>query len=412
MPPKGAALSTSDPRWARILSGAALGSATGISALLLYTNGLFVAGLSGEFGLTRTQFGFGVLLVTFALAVANPLVGWAVDRYGARLPAIVGLVLLSAGFFSLGAFVHSVSGYLGLQALVAFVGAASGPIAYTKMIGATFQQNRGLALGVTMTGIGCSAAAIPPLLAPVIAAQGWRAGFFALSVIPLVGALLTALLIPPQPARSADPALSNFAVQLPCTWLRTREFWVMALAFAVMSLSFAGLLPHFVPLLTDSGLSPVTAGRIAGEIGLAVIASRLAVGFLLDRIPAPRIAIAICSTAAAGIAMFIANGVSSASVTAIALGLAMGAELDLMGFLVARYFGLKQFGRIYGWLYSAFVFASGLGPLWVGALRDTTGNYTLSLMISIAGLGMACCAFLMLPGYAPAHSDFVARPDR
>ena len=49
--------------WRRSLAGAVLGSATGVSALLLYTNGLFVAGLTQDYGLTRVQFGFGVLLV-------------------------------------------------------------------------------------------------------------------------------------------------------------------------------------------------------------------------------------------------------------------------------------------------------------------------------------------------------------
>ncbi len=72
----------------------------------------------------------------------------------------------------------------------------------------------------------------------------------------------------------------------------------MAATFAMMSLSFAGLLPHFVPMLGDEGLTPVSAGRIAGEIGLAVIASRLVVGYLLDRVFAPHIAIVICLVAA------------------------------------------------------------------------------------------------------------------
>jgi cyanate permease len=166
-----------------------------------------------------------------------------------------------------------------------------------------------------------------------------------------------------------------------------------------MSLSFGGLLPHFVPMLTDGGLTPLAAGRIAGEIGLAVIASRLVVGYLLDRVFAPRIAIAICLIAAAGSLVLILNGISAASVTAIAIGLALGAELDLMGFLVARYFGLANFGRIYGWQYCAFVLASGLGPLWVGAVRDATGTYVPALVACVAGLCVTCIGFLMLPRY-------------
>jgi len=387
---------------ARSLTGAVIGSFTGISALLLYTNGLFVAGLTRDFGLTRVQFGFGVLLATMAIAAANPLVGWLVDRMGAKWPSILGLLLLAAGFASLGAFVTSVRSYFLIQTLLGFAGAASGPIAYTKIIGASFHARRGVALGITMTGIGLSGALMPPILSRIIEAHGWRGGYFALAVIPLAGALLTALCLPR--IRSKALPIDRPVVAQPALWLRSRVFWTLAGAFAAMSLAFAGLLPHFVPMLGDSGLDPVAAGVVAGRIGLAVIASRLIVGFLLDKLFAPRVAIAICLIAAAGSAAFLFKGVAAASLMAIAMGLALGAELDLMGFLVARYFGLAQFGKIYGWLYGAFVFASGLGPLWVGAVHDTTGNYRPALAVSAIGLVASCVVFLMLPRYPPAEA--------
>jgi cyanate permease len=70
-----------------------------------------------------------------------------------------------------------------------------------------------------------------------------------------------------------------------------------------------------------------------------------------------------------------------------------------MGFLVSRYFRLTDFGRIYGWQYGAFIFASGLGPLWVGAVRDATGTYTAALAASSVGLILTCIGFLTLPRY-------------
>lgn len=399
---------TEDPArgWRRSLTGAVVGSATGVSALLLYTNGLFVGGLTQDFGLTRVQFGFGVLLVTMALAVANPLVGWLVDRFGAKWPAVAGLLLLSAGFASLGTYIESVNSYFLLQALLAFIGAASGPIAFSKIVNETFDRHRGIALGVTMTGIGIAAAVIPPVLAGIIADHGWRSGYHHLALVPLAGAVLTALLLPSRHAVGINKArlqagTTKTAAAAGTAWLHTPVFWMLAGTFAMMSLSFAGLLPHLVPLLGDAGLDPRTAGKVAGQLGLAVIASRMLVGYLLDRVFAPRIAIAICLIAAAGILVFLLNGVSSASVTAVALGLALGAELDLMGFLIARYFGLAQFGKIYGWLYFAFVFASGLGPLWVGAARDATGNYSIALAISAIGLVLTCGGFLLMPRYPP-----------
>jgi MFS family permease len=385
---------------ARILCGAVAGCTTGVSALMLYTNGLFVDGLNREFGLTRTQFGLGVTLVTLALALANPVSGWAIDRFGARIPAVLGLLLLSLGFASLGQFVHSTESYLLLQALVAFAAVASGPVAFAKLVGGAFTQHRGLALGVTMAGIGLAAAIVPPQLSALIAERGWRAGYFALALVPLAGAIAVALLIPRRGHGPATPAqVLNSSSGGGEDWLRTRAFWILAAASATMSLAFMGLLPHFVPMLMDGGISPVAAGGIAGTIGLAVIGSRLLIGHLLDRMFAPRVAIAVCLIAAAGCALFIAQGATAATFTAIALGFAVGAELDLMGYLVARYFGMAQFGRVYGWQYAIFVASAGIGPLWVGALRDMTGDYKLPLTISVAGLLAACVIFLLLPRY-------------
>ena len=389
-------------RQTRVLLGAIAGCSTGVSALLLYTNGLFVDGLSREFGLTRTEFGFGVLLATIALGVGNPLAGWAVDRFGVKPPAVLGLLLLAAGFAGMGLFVSSTSTYLLLQALLAFLAVASGPVAFAKLIGGYFTRHRGIALGITMAGIGLAAAIVPPLLSSLIDERGWRAGYFALAVVPLLGALAVALLVPNGSLAAARPTPAQGAGSAPAaddSWLRSRAFWIMAAASATMSLAFMGLLPHFVPMLMDGGLDAVAAGGVAGTIGLAVISSRLLIGYLLDRLFAPRVAIGVCLMAAAGCVLFLTQGTSAATLTAIALGFAVGAELDLLGFLVARYFGLAQFGRVYGWQYAVFVLSSGIGPLWVGAARDATGNYDLTLMLSSAGLLAACMMFLLLPRY-------------
>ncbi|MFO1503206.1 MAG: MFS transporter [Steroidobacteraceae bacterium] len=400
MAPGGAAGADPAPGWPRSLAGAVIGCATGVSALLLYTNGLFVAGLAHDYGLTRVQFGFGVLLVTMALAFANPVVGWLVDRVGAKWLSVAGLLLLSAGFASLGSFIRSIQGYYLLQVLVALAGAASGPIAYSKIVNETFIRHRGIALGVTMTGIGLTAAAVPPVLAGIIADEGWRAGYHQLAFVPLAGAVLTAVLLPSRHAVGSSSSANATQASAPATdFLRSRTFWMLAGTFFVLSLSFMGLVPHLVPMLSDAGLDPRTAGKLAGQMGLAVIGSRMIVGLALDRMFAPRVALVTCLIAAAGNLVFLLKGVDAASVTAIAMGFALGAELDLMGFLVARYFGLAQFGRIYGWLYFAFIFASGLGPLWVGAVRDGTGSYSLALAGSCVGLLASCVGFLLMPRY-------------
>jgi cyanate permease len=207
------------------------------------------------------------------------------------------------------------------------------------------------------------------------------------------------MLLPARHAVGQRGAAPQASAATTPTFQRSPVFWMLCATFAVMSLSFMGLVPHFVPLLGDAGLDPRAAGALAGEMGLAVIASRMLVGLALDRLFAPYIATAICLVAAAGNLVFLTQGVGAATFTAIAMGLALGAELDLMGFLVARYFGLARFGKIYGWLYFAFIFASGIGPLWVGGVRDATGDYSRALLISVAGLLLSGAGFLAMPRY-------------
>ncbi len=388
----------------RVLAGAVLGIGTGVSGLLLYTNGLFVAGLNADFGLTRTEFGFGILMVTIALAIANPLVGWAIDRFGARLVAAVGLVALAAGFAALGTLTQSVGSYIAIQTLMAFFAAASGPIAYTKLVSGWFSRHRGLALGITLTGIGLAAAIMPPFVARMIEAEGWRSGFLLLATIALAGLIPVWLLLrePPDeaishvergPKTSTQPVISDP--------FRSRAFWTMIAAFSLMAFAFAGLLPHFVPLLIDSGVTPVRAAGFAGLIGVAVITSRLVIGFLLDRFFAAWVAIGVCFVAITGCAVLLLAGASGAVVAALAIGCAMGGEVDVISFLVARYFGREKFGSIYGWQYSAFILGSGFGPLWIGALYDRTGNYSSSLIVCIILLVVACSVLTLLPKYPP-----------
>ncbi len=202
-----------------------LGSACGISALLLYTNGLFVAGLSHDFGLyAHLQFGLGVLLVT--LVAQRPRIRWsagqsiATDRKRA-CPHRAGVPLARIRPHSVHSFTRS-GAYLLLGVGRTGRRGARDPSLDTKVIGATFQQRRGMALGITMTGIGCSAAIIPPLLAGVIANQGWRTGFFALAAIPLIGALLTALLIPRSVTRAAHVTHDGLVTgEAPGSWRRS-----------------------------------------------------------------------------------------------------------------------------------------------------------------------------------------------
>lgn len=380
--------------WKLLISGM-VGVGLGVSGIFLYTPGLFFSSFEQEIGLTKTQFGLAMLLSTIALSVLNPFVGFLIDKFGSRRPAIGGLLGLGLGFFLAAILVKSVPLYLTMQMLICALAVTSGPISFTKAVSAVFIKSRGLALGIMMSGIGISAAILPPVLSQVIESGGWREGYYFLSGIAITGAAIIFLLF--------KPTISTEHISQQCNDIPTERyannpvFWLLIAAFSIMALAFAGLLPHFVPMLMDFGMTPLEAGKTAGLIGVAVIVSRLLVGWLLDKLDPRKVAVAICLICLTGCAVLLMLGVGGAAVSALALGFAMGGEIDIIGFFTARYFSMSIFGRVYGRLYAAFILLAGVGPLWVGYSVDTTGNYQFALISCMALLSVSMVLFMCLP---------------
>jgi MFS family permease len=369
---------------------AAAGSGLGISGLLTYTAGIFGKSLGIAIGLSRTSLGLAFFLATAALALALPVAGWLIDRLGPRLPAAVGAILLSLGFMALGTLVHDVSGFIFAMTVIGLIAACSAPVAYTRAVSMAFVRSRGLALGITQVGIGLSAMLVPPLLGNVIGSGGWQRGYLVLAALAFCG-VFPALALPhgkgPERAHSSGAGAA----------MRSPTFLLLLAAFGLMALSFAGLLTHFVPLLSESGMSLPSAARAAGLIGASVIVSRIIVGWLADRVDATKIAAASCVICASGCLVLAWGGAETAWAGAIALGAAMGAEADLIGFLTARYFRLEEYGRLYAVQYASFMLMAGLSPLWIGLLADRAGGYTPALIVTAFGLSTAALLFLRLP---------------
>jgi MFS family permease len=390
--------------WHVVLT-AALGTGLGISGLLTYNSGLFVPELEKSIGLTRGTFGLAFFAATVALAVALPLVGRIIDHRGARAPALFGSSMLVIGFLLLATMVNSVATYFAIMIGIGLFAAGSTPVGYMRAVSAAFERDRGLALGFTQMGLGFAGALIPPLVTAAILSGGWTSGYFLLAGLAALGLLPAAIGL--RGAAAAPLAAPTEQVAL----MRNRIFLLQMAAFALMALGFAGFLPHFVPLLRDAGLSPALAATYASIIGVAVIGSRLVIGWLSDRVHAPTVAAVVCLIAAGGCVTIALGGAAMAPIAALAFGCAMGAEADLVGFLTARYFGLAVYGRAYARQYAAFMLAAGASPAWIGMLYDQTGGYGMPLTIAALMLVGSAFLFTRLPRYtadaphaAGAHS--------
>jgi predicted MFS family arabinose efflux permease len=130
-----------------------------------------------------------------------------------------------------------------------------------------------------------------------------------------------------------------------------------------------------------------------------VIFGRIAGGLLIDRFWAPAVAAVLLGAPAAACLMLAGAHLDhrSAVLSICLIGLAAGAEYDLLAFMVARYFGMKSYGSIYGALYACFALGAGLGPVFFGADFDRSHGYSLSLHLA-CGLFIAPAVLLLLMG--------------
>jgi predicted MFS family arabinose efflux permease len=275
------------------------------------------------------------------------------------------------------------------------------PVSYCDVISHWFDRRRGMALGFIMVGLGAGAVVQPSAAHSVIAQFGWRAAFSCSgAVILLISLPVLALFLkekPEQMGLEPDGGGYGFAQSNPRDSdsgmsfgeaVRTPTLWLLLCAFVLVSCSASGCSAHIAAILADHGVSARTAAFATSILGGGLLVGRAGSGYLLDRFFAPRFAAVIFACAAAGMGLLrIADAQGAAFAAAFAVGLGLGAEIDIMAFLASRYFGLRSFGAINGFLFAGFGLASGSGAYLMGTGFDATGSYALLLtLFSIATL--------------------------
>ena len=404
-----------ETRWSEVFRGwlplitAFIGVALGFAALTSHTFGAFMLPVTEAFGWTRAQFSLAQTIVAIIAGISGPFVGRFVDRYGPRAIAAISIVACSVGFGLISLMTGSLFLFLGLIALTALVGAGTSIITYITLVNLWFDRARGLAIGIIMSGSGVCAIIAPKLIIPYIAAQGWRAGYRAVAVAMILSLPLIMIGADRPRRRMEEPG--QVSVDLPGVSARealgTGLFWRQAMAFALMGFALGGLYAHLVPLLTDRHLRPTEVANIAALFGFGVLAGRLVAGYLLDHVFAPILAVAFIVLAVLGIAGLLLPEPLFATTAALAVGLVFGTELDIAGYITARYFGRRAAGAIFGWLFGIFAVGGISSPIMYGLIFDHSGSYNAALMISMAALLAAIPLLLSLGRYPewPAPMD-------
>jgi MFS family permease len=182
--------------------------------------------------------------------------------------------------------------------------------------------------------------------------------------------------------------------------LGTRSFWLLALGVCALSLSENGALAHLAPMLSEHGLPATRIAVVASLLGVASVIGRFVLGWLLDYVRGR--AIAVASLLSAGVGMLWlahARSFSAAAPAALLAGLGAGCELDLIPYMLRRYFGLRSFSTLYGLVYTCFAVTGAVAPLVAGRVYDLTGSYTKILNIFCGVTLAGAIAMVALPAY-------------
>lgn len=368
-----------------LLAAAALGLTVGMLPGLFYSMGVFMPAWEAEFGWSRGDMSLALTLATVVVFLFGTLAGRLGDRFGVAIVGPLSLLAYGSILALLPLVISDVRhlwiGYI----LLAIAGVPSSAIIMIRPITAAFDARRGIAMGIALTGAGIAGFWIPQFVGSLIEARGWRTAMIALGALPCIAAPFVWLGFRSARKAANSQKAAEEGIEFRAA-LRMRQFWLLSLMAIGMSLGVGGLLVHFVPLLTDLGAAKVRAAEIASLLGLASVCGRIGVGLLLDRFPATLVAIGTLILAASGALLLYMFGLAYAPLAVMLVGLAAGAEVDLIAYLCSRLFGVRSYGAIYGWQYSVFALGYGFSPFLVGIMRDSLGNYDLALVVSAVAI--------------------------
>ena len=383
------------------------------ATIVIFPFGIFARAIAGEFHSGRAKISLAFTIHNLTAALCFPLAGRLVDKYGPRrvlIPSmtLLGLILVSSRFLS-GSLWQLYVFYFALGAVAGSAGAMS----YTVVISHWFDRRRGLALSVMMVGMALGAIVIPPVAQKLVQTLGWRTSYsvFGIAILliplPLVATLLKETpesmgLLPDGAAgahASKPAALNEIGLTLRET-VRTSAFWIMAGVFFLVTASVHACFIHLPAVLADRGATAQVAALASSLFGVGMFIGRVGCGYLLDLFFAPRVSAALFAAVAIGLGFLaVGHAIWPAFVGALLVGLGLGAETDIIAYLVSRYFGLRSYGAIFGWIWAVFGLSGGLGAFLMGLGFDKTGSYVVPLTGFVCASVLATLLIMRLGPY-------------
>ena len=393
--------------------------------------------ISSELGFSRAVTSVASSISRFGGGIEAPIVGWLTDKIGPKWVAIFGVSIFTLGLILMN-YVNSLWAFYLIWGIMVGAGmnAASGiPIA--TAIANWFVKKRGLATGLRMV---LSGVLMLPLITWLITTQGWRVacvfGGIGMAAIglPLVWFSMKAHrpeyygLLPDgasteektdDTSQMIDKGIKYAAEVQEIEFtlrqtVKTRAYWLLNVTQAIHNVASASLMLHFIPFITDMGVSAVKAAATVTIAGSIAMGSRVIGGLIADRVPKNHMRLVIGGISllwAGGIGIFLLNQTIAMIFPFMVLHfLSRGVGMILLPLTGARYFGRKAYGSIRGSSVLVTLPLGFLGPVYLGWVFDTTGSYTIGFTAFAALLVFsAALMFLAQPPKPPAEVSDISK---
>jgi MFS family permease len=370
-----------------------------VSFGVTYTFGVFLRPISTTFGVTHaTMSGLFAVIAALTFFVA-PFTGEIADHHGPRAVVAFGAVLMGISLILAGradSFWMLVLTYgvgLGTAAACIYIPAISA-------VGEWFEKRRDIALGISVSGIGCGTLVAAPVSAMLIERYGWRTamtifGWASGALLLLAAALLYR---PPEAAEKKKVAISEE--------LRTPAFKLL-----YISLTFAGVAVYvslvYMPVYAaDIGIGRVAGAAVIGYIGAASVIGRLGLNAL-----APRFGLMFMFQVAYAILLvsfalwLTAHSYTSLVLFGLVMGVGYGGIAAMAPAVAAAIFGVAGLGELLGIMFTGFGLACIVGPPLAGVLVDYTHDYKWTVFIASAAAVLALLFVIPLGKYKARQEE-------
>ena len=384
---------------------------------VFYGFSAFFNPMINEFGWSRAVTSGAYSLSRLEGGIEGPVVGWLIDKFGARKLVFIGVTLTGIGFMAMASVSNLWSLYLIFGLLVSMGYNTGFYHATTTATANWFFRKRSRALSFITVGGGLGGAVIVPFLALIITNSGWRTASIVMGVLMLALGLPAAYIVRSKPEdkgllpdgdqpRQESPstpegaASSGVADEIDFTVkeaLRTRAFWIFVGAMTLRACILSSLVVHQIPHLVDMGISYTAASACLGTMILISIPGRLVFGWLGDFVDKRLLLLAASLLQAVAIFVFIqASSLWMAYIFVVLFGIGYGGEIPLTLAFRGQLWGRKAFATLGGIAAAFYSVGTVAAPVLAGYLFDVSGSYSVAFYTFMGLITVSGFAFLAI----------------